>query len=130
MEFQIGQYYEMEKRIDAEDIKKFAELSGDYNPLHMDNAYAKESIFGQRIAHGMLSASYISTIIGTKFPGNGTIYIQQNLKFKRPVYIGEHLIIRVELDEILDKNKAKLLTTVRTIKEETVIEGEALVKLP
>ncbi len=130
MEFQIGQYYEMEKIIDAEDIKKFAELSGDYNPLHMDNAYAKESIFGQRIAHGMLSASYISTIIGTKFPGNGTIYIQQNLKFKRPVYIGEHLIIRVELDEILDKNKAKLLTTVRTIKEETVIEGEALVKLP
>lgn len=130
MEFQIGQYYEMEKKINSEDIEKFAELSGDYNPLHMDNVFAKESIFGQRIAHGMLSASYISTIIGTKFPGNGTIYMQQNLKFKRPVYIGEHLKVRVELKDLLDNHKAKLLTTIRTIKDETVIEGEALVKLP
>ncbi len=130
MGFQIGQYFEMDKQISSDDIEKFAELSGDYNPLHMDNTYAKESIFGQRIAHGMLSASYISTIIGTKFPGNGTIYMQQNLKFKRPVYIGEYLKIRVELVELLENNKAKLLTTIKSTKNGIVIEGEALVKLP
>ncbi len=130
MDFQIGQYFEMDKQINSEDIEKFAEVSGDFNPLHMDNAYAKESIFGERIAHGMLSASYISTILGTKFPGNGTIYLQQNLKFKRPVHIGESLKIRVELTELLEKHKAKLTTTIKNKKDEIIIEGEALVKLP
>lgn len=130
MEFQTGQYYEMQKKVTQEDVLKFAEISGDFNPIHVDEEYAKNSIFGQRIAHGMLGAAYVSTVIGMKFPGEGTIYMGQNLKFVRPVYPGDELTVRVEIKELLEKNRAKLATTVKNGKEETVIEGEALVKLP
>ena len=130
MVYQIGQYYEMKKKVTSEEIDKFAEVSGDFNPIHVDEAFAKQSIFGQRIAHGMLGASYISTVIGTAFPGQGTIYMGQNLKFMRPVFLEEELTIHVELIEMMEKQKAKLSTIVRNSKGETVIEGEALVKLP
>ncbi len=130
MEFQAGQYYEMKKKVTQEDVLKFAELSGDFNPIHIDEEYAKNSIFGQRIAHGMLGAAYVSTVIGTKFPGEGTIYMGQNLKFVRPVYPGDELTIRVEIEQLLEKNRARLITTVHNGKKENVIEGEALVKLP
>ena len=130
MEFQAGQYYEKKKKVTQEDVLKFAELSGDFNPIHVDEEYAKNSIFGQRIAHGMLGAAYVSTVIGTKFPGEGTIYMGQNLKFVRPVYPGDELTIRVEIEQLLEKNRARLITTVHNGKKENVIEGEALVKLP
>lgn len=130
MEFQAGQYYEMKKKVTQEDVLKFAELSGDFNPIHIDEEYAKNSIFGQRIAHGMLGAAYVSTVIGTKFPGEGTIYMGQNLKFVLPVYPGDELTIRVEIEQLFEKNRARLITTVHNGKKENVIEGEALVKLP
>lgn len=130
MKFQLGQCYKMKRQVTAEDIAKFAEVSGDFNPIHMDKEYAKGTIFGAQIAHGMLIASYISTVIGTKFPGKGTVYMGQNLKFIRPVFFGEELTIHVELTELLEKRKAKLSTFVKNGKEEIVIEGEAFVKLP
>lgn len=130
MEFKISQYYEMKRKVTETDISKFAEVSGDFNPVHLDEDYARSSVFGARIAHGMLIASYISSVIGMQFPGPGTIYMGQNLKFVRPVYLGQELLIRVELVELQEKHRAKLSTNVKNEKDETVIEGEALVKLP
>ena len=88
-------------------IKKFASASGDKNPIHLNEKFAKNTIFKSRIAHGMLIASFISSVIGNKFPGNGTIYVSQNLKFKRPVKINDVVKIKIIVEKIiLKKNGA------------------------
>lgn len=130
MDFTIGQYYENKRKVTEEDVIAFAKVSGDFNPIHIDEEYAKKSRFERRIAHGMLSASFISAIIGTNFPGTGTIYLSQDLKFIRPVFPGDELMIRVEIIEITVKGRAKLSTIVWNSERELVIEGEAIVILP
>ena len=128
--FKVGQKKEIIKSVQKEDVQKFADVSGDWNPLHLDEEYAKNTLFGKCIVHGMLSASYISAILGTDFPGEGTIYLGQNLKFLNPIYIGEEIEISIEIISIDEKNRAVIKTDVRCSDGKLAIEGEAMVKLP
>jgi 3-hydroxybutyryl-CoA dehydratase len=119
------------KTISEADIYIYAGVSGDFNPAHINEQYAKETFFKTRIAHGMLSAGFISTVIGTKLPGPGTIYLDQSLKFLAPVRIGDTIAARAEVIEIMkDKHKVRLRTTCVNQDGITVLEGEAVVSPP
>lgn len=127
----IGDTATYSKTINEADILKFADLTGDYNPIHTDEEFAKGSRFKKRIAHGMFTASLISTIIGTKLPGVNTIYLSQDLKFMAPVYIGDTIIVEVEVVDIVKgKNILTLKTLVKNQYNVTVIEGHAKVMKP
>ncbi|MBS3937300.1 MAG: MaoC family dehydratase [Peptococcaceae bacterium] len=131
VEFTIGTIARMERLITEEDIQNFARLSGDYSPIHMDEEYAKNTRFKGRIAHGMITAGFISAVLGTQLPGDGTIYLSQTLKFLAPVRIGETVVVEVEVVEMdTAKNRARLKTTGRTEQAGVVVEGEALVMYP
>jgi 3-hydroxybutyryl-CoA dehydratase len=126
----VGQSAELTRAVGAADIEAFAAVTGDVNPLHLDAAYAATTPFGQRIAHGMLSAGYISAVLGTTLPGPGAVYLSQTLRFKRPVRIGDEVTARVTVAEI-DAAKAQVvLKTVCLVGGKAVIDGEALVMVP
>ncbi|MDG2520093.1 MaoC family dehydratase [Caulobacter segnis] len=111
-------------------IQKFADVSGDTNPVHLDADFAAKTSFGERIAHGMLSGAYISAAIGTNLPGPGAIYISQSLSFKRPVKIGAEVVTRVEITAI-DEAKARVtFATVCKVGGKAVVDGEAVVMVP
>ena len=124
-DFTVGMESTTEKTVTIEDIKRFAEVSGDFNPVHLDEEFAKKTIFKGRIAHGFLTASFISTIIATELPGPGSIYLKQSLKFLAPVYIDEKILVKVRIIEInIEKSKVKLIT--ECFKNKTlVLTGEA-----
>lgn len=127
-EMTVGASAEHTKTITEADIILFAGITGDFNPLHVDAEAAARTRFGGRIAHGMLSASLISTVIGMKLPGTGALYMSQSLRFTKPVRIGETITARAEVTEVISaKHRVRLLTTCRNQSGETVIEGEALV---
>jgi 3-hydroxybutyryl-CoA dehydratase len=126
----VGQTAEFRKTVTETDVVLFAGITGDLNPAHIDEVAASASRFGGRIAHGMLSASFISTVLGTRLPGPGTIYLEQSLRFTAPVRIGDTVTARVEVAELLPKRRARLTTTVLNQKGEPVVEGEALVMVP
>ncbi|MFX1253913.1 MAG: MaoC family dehydratase [Promethearchaeota archaeon] len=129
-EIEIGQSAELIRVITEEDIQKFGELSGDLNPVHFDEDWAKQTIFKSRIAHGLLSATFISTAIGMHLPGPGSIYLGQNLSFRRPVRIGDTITTRVEVIKKDDeKQRITLKTTCTNQEGELVIDGEALTML-
>lgn len=126
----IGMEETYSRTVTAEDIDKFAAASGDTNPFHLDEAFAASTAFGGRIAHGLLVASYFSTILGTKLPGPGSIYVSQTLKFRAPVYIGDTAVARVR---VASKNDEKFRVTLEcqcTVKGESVLDGEAVVRIP
>ena len=126
----VGQSAELTKTVDAAGIESFAEVTGDNNPVHLDEAYAATTPFKTSIAHGMLSAGYISAVIGTKLPGPGAIYVGQTLRFKRPVKIGDQVTARCTITEI-DQEKARIvLETVCTVADKPVVEGEATIMVP
>jgi 3-hydroxybutyryl-CoA dehydratase len=126
----IGQSAELTYTVDDAAIVAFAQVTGDNNPVHLDEAYAAGTAFKSRIAHGMLSAGYISAVIGTKLPGPGAIYMSQTLKFKRPVKIGDVVTARATITEI-DMEKARVtLATVCEVGGKAVLEGEALIMAP
>lgn len=127
--FEIGQEKRVYKKITDSLIKEFAEVSTDHNPIHLDDEYASKTVFGKKIAHGMIAVSFISAVIGNDFPGNGTIYMEQNVKFIAPVFIGETIEIVVRITAI-DGNKAILSTNVFNREGEQKIAGEAKVMLP
>lgn len=129
-ELSVGQTAEMSRVVGAADIEAFAEVSGDNNPVHLDEAYAKTTAFGERIAHGMLSAAYISAILGTKLPGPGAIYLSQSLRFRRPVKVGDLVVARVTVRELDEAKSRVTLDTVCEVAGKTVIDGEALVIAP
>jgi 3-hydroxybutyryl-CoA dehydratase len=108
----------------------FAGVSGDTNPVHLNHEYAFTTMFGGRIAHGMLSAGFISTALGTKLPGPGCIYMSQNLKFKAPVKAGDTVRATVTITEIMPEKKRVALSTICTVSDKTVIEGDAVVMVP
>jgi len=118
------------KTITDADIVLFAGISGDVNPVHLNQEFASETMFEGRIAHGMLSASFISTVIGTKLPGPGAIYLAQNLKFKAPVRSGDTVQARVTITEIIADKRRVALRTVCTVGDKIVIEGDALIMVP
>jgi len=126
----IGDSAEFSKTFSEADIYLYAGISGDFNPAHIDEAYARNTHFKTRIAHGMLSAGLISAVIGTQLPGSGSIYMQQTLSFLAPVYMGDTVTARVEVMEKIDKKKVRLKTTCLNQDAVMVLEGEALVSPP
>ncbi|MCP3944309.1 MAG: MaoC family dehydratase [Desulfobacteraceae bacterium] len=130
-ELEIGNWAEFTKTISESDVYTFAGITGDLNPAHIDKEYAKQTIFKERIAHGILLAGFISTVIGTKLPGPGTIYMGQDLKFLAPVLFGDTVKARVEIIEIDKvKNRISLKTTCTKQDGTMVLTGTALVLPP
>lgn len=127
----VGDYYELEGAFGEEEVKKFADLSNDQNPLHLDPAYAKNTFFGERIVHGMLYSSMISAILANHLPGPGTIYLEQTLRFAAPVFYNDVLMARVEVDNFDKERKIALLSTTITKQsnDQIVIDGKAKVKI-
>jgi 3-hydroxybutyryl-CoA dehydratase len=126
----VGQSASFTKTVTEADIVKFAEVSGDNNPVHLDEAFAQTTMFKGRIAHGMLSAGFISTVIGTRLPGSGTIYMSQTLRFKAPVRIGDTVTATCTITEIIPEKRRAVLSTICKVGDTVVIEGEALVMVP
>jgi 3-hydroxybutyryl-CoA dehydratase len=130
-ELKIGDVAEFSKTVSESDIYLYAGVTGDFNPAHINEDYAKQTFFKTRIAHGMLSAGFISTVIGNKLPGTGTIYVTQNLEFLAPVRIGDTITARVEIVDIVnEKNRACLKTTCFNQEGTQVLDGEAVVSPP
>jgi 3-hydroxybutyryl-CoA dehydratase len=128
MNFKVGDSATISKTITDTEIKLFADLIGDHNSVHLDDEYARKTRFGRRIAHGMLSASLISTAVGTKLPGAGTVYLSQNFQFVAPVYPGDTVTARVTVTKIReDKPIVTLETVCLNQNGETVVKGEAVV---
>ena len=126
----LGQTAELQHVVTDADIRAFAEVSGDNNPVHLDETYAAATPFKTRIAHGMLSAGYISAVLGTRLPGPGAIYISQSMNFKRPVRIGDEVTTRATVSDI-DAERARVtLATVCEVAGKPVVEGEAVVMVP
>ena len=113
------------KTVTEADIVMFAGVSGDTNPVHINQLFAEGTMFKGRIAHGMLSASFISTVVGTRLPGPGCIYINQSLRFRAPVKAGDTVVARATVKEILPERRWVVLTTVCSVGETVVIDGEA-----
>jgi 3-hydroxybutyryl-CoA dehydratase len=126
-QIKIGDKAELSKTINDKDVYNFAKLSMDFNPIHVNKDYASNTIFKKRIVHGMLSASLISAVIGTKLPGQNTIYLEQKLKFIAPVFIGQTITAQVTVKEKNNKGVIVLKTEVINQNGQTVIEGEATV---
>lgn len=130
-ELHIGQSYEMHRTFTQEEVMAFAALSYDNNPLHTDMEYAKKSQFGQMIVPGFLTGSLFSAIIGTKFPGIGSIYLNQTMSFRRPVFPGQQIKAVVRVNELnMEKNRVLLDTQCVDAEGNLLIDGSALVKLP
>jgi 3-hydroxybutyryl-CoA dehydratase len=123
----LGQSAERAHVVGEADITAFAAVSGDYNPVHMDETFAATSPFKGRIAHGMLAASYISALIGDELPGPGTVYLTQSLRFRHPVRIGDEVTTRVTVSAIDQARACVKLKTVCSVGEAVVLDGEALV---
>jgi 3-hydroxybutyryl-CoA dehydratase len=118
------------KTVTDADIMTFAGVSGDTNPVHLNDDFAKETVFKTRIAHGMFGAGLISAVFGTKMPGPGCIYVSQTLRFKAPVRVGDTLIARVTVKRLLPQKKFVEFDTVCTVAGKPVIEGEAVIMVP
>lgn len=118
------------KTVTEADIELFAEVTGDMNPVHLNEEYAAGTMFEGRIAHGMLSAGFISAVIGTRLPGPGCIYLSQTLKFRAPVRIGDTVRAQATVREVFAKKGRAVLETVCLVGETVVVEGEALVMVP
>jgi 3-hydroxybutyryl-CoA dehydratase len=126
----VGQEASLSNTVTEEVINAFADISGDRNPVHLDAAYAASTMFKERIAHGMLSAAYISAVFGMKLPGPGAIYISQTLAFKAPVKIGDTVVTTVKLVELTPEKKRARFETVCTVNGKPVLTGEAQLMVP
>lgn len=130
-ELELGMSAELERHITAADIDAFARVTGDTNPVHVDEEAARQSRFGERIAHGMLTAGLISAVLGTRLPGEGCIYLGQTLRFTHPVPVGATITARVEVIELdAERRRARLATTCTDQEGRTVLEGEASLMVP
>ncbi len=126
----IGMSHETHHVITENDIELFAQVSGDRNPLHMDDEFAKQTPFGQRIAHGALTASYISGILGNNLPGPGSIFTGLSMRFRRPVFIGSEVVVRVVVSEMLPRGNRVTLKVSCNVDGKAAISGEAQVMVP
>ena len=129
--FGIGDSASMSKTVTEQDINGFAAISGDMNPVHTDEEYARTTVFGGRIAHGMLMASFIGAVMAMKLPGPGAIYQEQTLNFQAPVRIGDTVTTTVEIVELDGKKKRARLRTVCTNQDGViVVDGSAVIRMP
>jgi 3-hydroxybutyryl-CoA dehydratase len=129
-DLQLGQEATLSKTVSEADIKGFAEISGDKNPVHLDAEYAAGTMFKERIAHGILSASYISAVFGMELPGPGAIYISQTLNFKGPVKIGDTVTAKVKVVELIAGKRRARFETQCSVAGKPVVEGEAVLMVP
>lgn len=127
-QIRVGDKARYTKTISERDVTEFARITGDVNPVHVDDAFARQSLFGRRIAHGFLSGSLFSTVLGTLLPGPDTIYLRQEMEFLKPVFIGDTVTAECE---VIEKKDVKKILTFRTIlrnqQQETVLAGRAVV---
>ncbi len=129
-EISVGMSVSYSQTITDADVKQFAGISGDNNPVHMDDIYAENSRYKKRIAHGLLSASFFSSLFGTRLPGKGCVYVSQNLNFKKPVYLGDTVTATVTVTDINTEKKRVFFETVCMVKNKKVIDGSAELYIP
>ena len=129
-EIEIGMEVSYTQTITDADVKAFSGISGDKNPVHMDDEYAKNSRYKKRIAHGILSASFFSALFGTKIPGEGCVYVSQSLRFKRPVYLDDTVVASVIVTSVDLKKKRVFFQTLCKVNNKIVIDGEAELYVP
>lgn len=126
----VGDKGSFEKIICEQDIFQFADVSGDFNPLHIDEEYAKKSRFGHRVAHGILTAAIISTVLGSELPGVGTIFVELHIRFLRPVFIGDAITANATVMEIVNPKRVRLMVSCVNQNAEDVAIGNAVVIPP
>ena len=129
-DLEIGMSASLQKQIGEAEVQTFADLTGDTNPVHLDEEFAKGTMFKTRIAHGMLSASLISTLLGTQLPGTGVIYLAQDLRFRAPVKLGDVVVATVTVTELNERRKRATLACKCMVGETIVIDGSATVMVP
>lgn len=129
-DLEIGMAVSIEHEVSEQDVQDFARVSGDYNPLHMDEEFAKATPFGGRIAHGALTASYISAILGNDLPGPGAIFTDLELKFRRPVRIGDKVTAVAEVQEKIERGNRVVLAVKCEVDGKAVVKGIAKVMVP
>jgi 3-hydroxybutyryl-CoA dehydratase len=129
-ELKPGMSESFTKTVSERDVELFGEISGDVNPVHFDEAFAAKTIFKGRIAHGVLSASYISTVLGMKMPGPGTIFMSVTCRFKAPVRIGDTVTATCTVREVVVEKRRVVFDCVAKVGDITVIDGEAMVMAP
>jgi len=129
-EIEIGQSASVTKTISEYDVYTYAGVTGDFNPAHVNATYAEKTFFKERIAHGMLTASFVSTVLGMYLPGPGAIFISNTANFLAPVRINDTITATCEVVEKLEKGKVRLKSTITNQSGEVVMNGESLVKAP
>ncbi len=129
-DLELGMSAEYGRVIDNSEMRLFADLTGDTNPLHFDDDFARQFAFGGRVVHGMCTASLISTVIGTRLPGPGCIYISQTLRFTAPVLPGDRVVARAVLDKLIPERKRAEFDTECRVGERTVLVGRAVTQVP
>lgn len=129
-DLRVGMSASHSKVIGLEDIQIFAELTGDNNPVHLNQEFAEQTMFKGRIAHGMLTASLLSTVIGTRLPGPGCIYVSQSLNFRAPVRIGDTVTATARITELFAKRRRAIFACDCAVNERTVLDGEAVIMVP
>ena len=127
---ELGMEASFAKTVTEADINTFAEVTGDKNPVHLDEAYASKTIFKTRIAHGMLTAGYLSAVFGIELPGPGAIYVTQTLNFRGPVKIGDKVIAKVKVAELFPAKRRARFDCICTVEGKAVLEGEAILMIP
>jgi 3-hydroxybutyryl-CoA dehydratase len=127
MNVKLGDSASMVRLITEDDIRAFAHVTGDFNPIHLDESAADAGFFGRRIAHGMLMAGFFSAVIAEKLPGKGSIYLSQTLRFLAPAFIGDEITVTIEVLELLGRGKVKLITTCVNQMGKVILDGEAVV---
>ena len=129
-EITYGMSAEVSRIISQQDVISFAEVTGDMNPIHIDVNYASNSIFGQRVAHGMLVAGFISAVFGSNFPGTGWIYVDQSLQFKRPVFINDEVKVAVTVERLIPEKRMVNFGVTARVANKTVITGDSTLLSP
>ncbi|WP_169045735.1 MaoC family dehydratase [Aeromonas salmonicida] len=129
-EIRVGMVESYSQTISEADVKNFANISGDRNPVHMDDIYAEKSRFGKRIAHGMFSTSFFSALFGMKLPGPGCVYVSQSIKFRKPVYIGDTVTAYIEVTEVDLSRRRVYFDTYCKVGISKVITGSAEIYIP
>ncbi len=130
MELRIGDTFSFQRKVTDELVRKFADVSGDHNPIHLDDNFAKTTRFGKRIAHGMLSGAFISAVLGNEFKERKIVYLSQTMKFIAPVFINDTVIAAATVTSIREEKRIVLLDTICTNQTgERLVEGEAVVMI-
>lgn len=129
-DFKKGMSFSYERKVSEADVTGFANISGDKNPVHLDTEYASKSVFGRRVAHGMLTASFVSKVFGVDFPGPGCIYLSQTLKFTKPVFIDDTVVINVEVLSVNTERSKLEFETTCSVNNELVLTGNAEIYIP